>query len=311
MTDIPLVSIVMNCLDAERYLREAIDSVYAQTRSDWEIVFVDNGSQDSSPDIAQGYDGRLRYLRNEQTVSLGAARNQALRAARGEFVCFLDCDDRWLADKLGHQVAFLRAHPRVEFLHGNFHYIDARGLRTATGYRTEQASGQAFGRLLRHFVLNLQTVMVRKSALDRLDELFDPVLSLAEDYDLFMRLLHDAELGYMHEPLAEYRVHAGQNTARFAERYGEEMEYCVNKLRRRFTDLETRYQAELGYLEGKIAYWKARAAMARNDSGVARALLAPHRGRSWHFRALHALTYCGPGLWRGLHQLRYRVGSLT
>ena len=183
MTDIPLVSIVMNCLDAERYLREAIDSVYAQTRSDWEIVFVDNGSRDSSPGIAQGYDGRLHYLRNEQTVPLGAARNQALRAARGEFVCFLDCDDRWLADKLGHQVAFLRAHPRVEFLHGNFHYIDARGLRTAT-VPHGTGVGQAFG-FTSHFVLSLQTVMIRKS-LDRLDELFDDTVA-GRDYDLFMR----------------------------------------------------------------------------------------------------------------------------
>jgi glycosyltransferase involved in cell wall biosynthesis len=305
----PLVSVVMNCLDAERYLKEAIDSVYAQTCGDWEILLVDNGSKDSSARIAQTYDGRLRYLRNEQTVPLGAARNQALLAARGEFVCFLDCDDRWVPDKLEQQLAFFDDHSRVDFLHGNFYYIDARGRRTATGYRKEQASGRVFGYLLRYLVINLQTVMIRRSALDRLDELFDPMLSLGEDYDLFMRLAHDSEFGYLHQPLAEYRLHAGQASVRFPERYGEEMEYCVNKLTRRFADLETRYPVELNYLQGKIAYWKARAAMARNDSAAARALLAPHRGKSWHFRALHALTYFGPGLWNGLHQLRLRIGS--
>lgn len=309
LSAMPRVSVVMNCLNAERYLREAIDSVYAQTRGDWEILLVDNGSSDSTPDIAKSYDRRLRCIRNEQTVQLGEARNQALHAARGEFVCFLDSDDRWFSDKLERQLAFFAEHPRIDFLHGNFDFIDANGRRTATGYRRKLPSGRVFGHVLRHCVINLQTVMVRKAALDRLDELFDATLSLAEDYDLFVRIAHDTEFAYLHRPLAEYRVHAAQASARYPERYAGEMEYCIGKLRRRFADVESRYAAELGYLEGKIAYWKARAAMARKDSAAARALLAPYRRRSWHFRALHALTYFGPGVWRGLHQLRFRGGS--
>ena len=307
----PLVSVVMNCLDSERYLREAIDSVYAQTHSDWEIVFVDNGSRDASPRIAKSYDSRLRYLRNDQTVALGRARNQALQAARGELICFLDCDDRWLAHKLARQIAFLHAHPRVEFLHSNFYFIDARGRRTATGYRRQQPDGQVFGNFLRHFELNLQTVMVRKPALERLDELFDATLSLAEDYDLFMRLLHDAELGYIHEPLAEYRVHSEQNTARFPKRFGEEMQICFDKLRRKFPDIERVHAAELGYLAGKVAYWKARGAMAQGTTAEARALLAPYRGSNWHFGALYLLTYLGPGIWHALHALRYHTGRMS
>ena len=305
----PLVSVVMNCLDAERYLREAIDSVYAQTCGDWEILLIDNGSTDSTAAIAKSYDDRLRYIRNERTVQLGEARNHALHAARGEFVCFLDSDDRWYPDKMERQLAYFTEHPQVDFLHGNFDFIDANGRRTATGYRRELPSGRVFGHVLRHCVINVQTVMVRKSVLDRLDELFDTTLSLAEDYDLFVRIAHDAEFGYLHRPLAEYRVHAGQASARFPQRYAEEMEYCIDKLRQRFADVEGRYAAELGYLEGKIAYWKARAAMARNNSAAARALLAPYRDRSWHFRALHALTFFGPGIWNGLHQLRFRGGS--
>ena len=307
----PLVSVVMNCLDSERYLREAIDSVYAQTHGDWEIVFVDNGSRDASPRIANSYDSRLRYLHNDQTVALGMARNQALQAAQGELVCFLDCDDRWLPAKLERQIAFLQAHPRVAFLHGNFYFMNARGQRTASGYRREQPDGRVFGSFLRHFMISLQTVMVRTSALARLDELFDPALSLAEDYDLFMRLLHDAELGYMHEPLAEYRVHPEQNTARFPERYGEEMQICVDKLRRKFPDIESVYSSELAYLAGKIAYWKARGAMAQGRAAEARTLLAPYRRSNWHFAALYFLTCLGPGIWQAVHALRSRTGILS
>jgi hypothetical protein len=72
-----------------------------------------------------------------------------------------------------------------------------------------------------------------------------------------------------------------------------------------------RYRPELDYLEGKVAYWKARAAMERGDGATARALLAPFGRVSWHFRALHALTYLGPAVWQGLHQLRLRAGSFA
>ena len=72
------VSIVMNCLNGEKYLRESIDSVYGQTYKNWEIIFWDNNSTDKSAEIANSYDSRLRYFKGELTISLGAARNKAL-----------------------------------------------------------------------------------------------------------------------------------------------------------------------------------------------------------------------------------------
>ena len=82
----PLVSVIMNCLNSEKYLREAIDSVYAQSYRNWEIVFWDNASNDSSAEIAWSYrDGRLRYFRGETTVPLGHARNLALKHLFGQF----------------------------------------------------------------------------------------------------------------------------------------------------------------------------------------------------------------------------------
>ena len=72
--DAPLVSVVMNCYNGERYLREAIESVCAQTHQNWEIVFWDNGSTDRSASIAQGHGDRVRYFRAAQTTPLGAAR---------------------------------------------------------------------------------------------------------------------------------------------------------------------------------------------------------------------------------------------
>src|SRR5574337_499452 len=104
----PSVSVIMNCLNSSKYLREAIDSVYAQTYKDWEIIFWDNASIDNSAEIAKGYDSKLRYFRSEETVILGKVRNYAIEKARGEFIAFLDCDDLWLANKLERQIPFFK-----------------------------------------------------------------------------------------------------------------------------------------------------------------------------------------------------------
>ena len=100
----PLVSIIMNCWNCEKYLREALDSVYAQTYPHWEIIFWDNASTDQSGEMARSYDHRLRYFKGEVTIPLGAARNKALEQAKGEFIAFLDCDDAWLPEKLEKQI---------------------------------------------------------------------------------------------------------------------------------------------------------------------------------------------------------------
>src|SRR5437868_4501867 len=101
----PLVSVIMNCLNGEQFLRDAIDSVIAQTYANWEIVFWDNASTDASASIAQSYhDDRIRYFRGDSTVPLGHARNLAIQKSRGTFIAFLDCDDLWLPTKLEKQL---------------------------------------------------------------------------------------------------------------------------------------------------------------------------------------------------------------
>jgi len=96
----PTVSILMNCLNGARYLREALDSVFAQTYTDWEILFWDDASTDESAKIAKSYGRKLRYFRGLGGMPLGYSRNCGLEKARGEYLAFLDCDDVWLPTHL-------------------------------------------------------------------------------------------------------------------------------------------------------------------------------------------------------------------
>ena len=85
----PLVSVIMNCYNGSSYLGKAIDSVYAQTFSNWEIIFWDNASTDESGTIARSYDERLKYFRTEKNSPLGEARNSALSKVSGKYIGFL------------------------------------------------------------------------------------------------------------------------------------------------------------------------------------------------------------------------------
>ena len=84
----PLVSIIMNCYNSARYLREALDSIFQQTFKDYEIIFWDNQSTDDSSKIARSYGAPLKYFRGEEFLPLGAARNSAIEKATGKYIAF-------------------------------------------------------------------------------------------------------------------------------------------------------------------------------------------------------------------------------
>ena len=99
-----LVSVIMNCHNSDKYLVEAIDSIYEQTYNNWEIIFLDNFSTDNSYKITKLYDNKLKYFKTKKYESLYKARNIALEKCNGDIICFLDCDDIWFKDKLERQV---------------------------------------------------------------------------------------------------------------------------------------------------------------------------------------------------------------
>ena len=124
----PRVSVVLIFLDAERFLADAIDSVFLQSYDDWELLLVDDGSRDGSSALARGlatrHPGKVRYLEHPDHRNLGMSpsRNLGIQNAAGEFVAFLDADDVWSPVKLAQQVAILDAHPEAGMVFGRAEY---------------------------------------------------------------------------------------------------------------------------------------------------------------------------------------------
>src|SRR5215204_4071416 len=119
-----LVSVIMIFFNAEKFMDEAIQSVFAQSYLDWELILVDDGSRDASTQIAMTYanrnPNRVRYLAHPegQNRGMSASRNLGVQQARGDYVAFLDADDVYLPEKLDRQVAILRKHPEAAMVYG-------------------------------------------------------------------------------------------------------------------------------------------------------------------------------------------------
>lgn len=124
MADRPLVSAIVIFFDAEQFIEEAIESVFAQTYAHWELLLVDDGSRDGSTEIArqfaERFPDRVRYLahRDHGNRGMSASRNLGIRHAKGELLGFIDADDAWLPHKLEQQVAILTHHPEAAMVYG-------------------------------------------------------------------------------------------------------------------------------------------------------------------------------------------------
>ena len=204
MNDKPLVSILMNCYDGEKYLSEAIDSVYSQTYQNWEIVFWDNASTDSSSNIAKSYDERVRYYLAPKNTSLGEARNFALQRVRGKYIAFLDTDDLYFPNKLEQQVSLMQQQ-NYAMCYGSCSIINESG-KEIKKILVKNTSGNVFSSLLRRYEINMQTVMLKKDFIVDNQLSFNTKMSYCPDHNLFMNIAAKAEVGVISDVVAKYRI---------------------------------------------------------------------------------------------------------
>ncbi|MDB2676337.1 glycosyltransferase [Amylibacter sp.] len=178
----PLVSVVMNCFNGERYLKEAIDSVFNQTYTNWEIIFWDNNSADKSSSIANSYGEKLIYYKAPTFTPLYEARNLAIDKCQGKVIAFLDVDDIWLPDKLERQMSLISSNNRI--IYGGYEDIDRNGDRTGV-VQDSCPSGFITSQLL---LKNISQGSVLIDALLLKEYKFDERYHIIGDFDLWVRL---------------------------------------------------------------------------------------------------------------------------
>jgi len=208
----PLVSILMNCYNGEEYLRQAIESILAQSYINWEVIFWDNCSTDSSAQLYKEIlDPRLKYFLGSEHVPLYEARNNALGVANGELIAFLDVDDAWCPTKLERQIALFED-PSVDVVYTNYETINVKKNKRFVTHKGLK-SGRILGELLKTYQVGILTLMLRARVLNNLSKKFDSRFQIYGDYDLILRLSVNHNIVAIDEPLATYVLH-GKNLYR-------------------------------------------------------------------------------------------------
>ena len=271
----PKISVIINCYNSEVFLREAIDSVYAQSFKDWEIVLWDNASTDKTSEIAQSYDSRLKYYRGEKNVPLGHARNLALEKCQGEFIAFLDSDDIWLPQKLELQTP-LFVDPEVGLVYCDTWFLYEDGKETQLYKGTPFYTGRCFKKLLESYFLSMETVIIRKAALEGLNEYFDETYSMIEEADLFRRISYKWKLDMIPEPMAKWRVHQYSLTWTQPSNFSNETRHMLKKYCKIWPNFEIDFATEIAVINSEVDLNDAKIFWKERNQHKARSLLKPH-----------------------------------
>jgi glycosyltransferase involved in cell wall biosynthesis/peptidoglycan/xylan/chitin deacetylase (PgdA/CDA1 family)/SAM-dependent methyltransferase len=289
-SDVPLISVIVPCYNQAHFLTEAIESILSQTYPHYEIVVIDDGSTDNTAEVSGRYPG-VRCVRQENR-GLAAARNTGLRKSNGDYLVFLDADDRLLPHALEVGLACLRAHPQCAFVAGRCIRIGNDGQPLPT---TEEAGrdGDAYSRLLSGCPILVPAVMYRRASFQAFPG-FDTSMSAAEDYHLYYRIARELPIHFHDSVVAEVRQHHANMTSNTAL-----------MLRSNLTALQTQWRYVKANPEYKKAY-RAGLRFWRTHYGARLAAELPNQIRlgEWK-RALSAivllLRYYPQGLAGALH----------
>ena len=263
MTEQPLVSVIINCFNGEKYLHKALDSVIKQTYRNWEIIFWDNQSTDKSAKIFKSYqDNRLKYyLASSHTKILYEARNYALEKISGDFIAFLDVDDWWLPNKLEKQMPMF-SDSKVGLVYGKLWYFFEKKNKKKIFKKKNLPTGMILEELLYENVIGSPTYVIRKKALESLKYRFNDDFHIIGDYDIYTRLAIRWKFNCVQVPIAFARIHGRNESLLNRNREIEEMKIWYSEVKKNpiFSSLSGLSQIPLriSYLEIMQAILKDR-----------------------------------------------------
>jgi len=203
----PRVSVIIPCYNYANLVGRAIQSVLDQTYRDFEVIVVDDGSTDNTPEVVGRFGERIRYIR-QANQGPNAARNTGIRATDGEFVALLDADDEWLPHKLERQIEVMDAKPNVGLMYANIYLIEGQsGAIIGTYPPRFFHEGYVLPHLFLHQFVPSPTPLIRRKVFERVGY-FDPKTIGSDDWEMWLRIAAQFNFAYVLEPLAKYTVHA-------------------------------------------------------------------------------------------------------
>ena len=234
----PLVSIVINIFNGERYIEEALKTVFKQTYKNWEVIFWDNKSTDDSKRIFNKInDVKFSYFESKSHTTLYKARKKAIEKTKGELIAFIDCDDIWEPNKLELQVP-LFTDEEVGFSCGQYQLLNQRKKVITKKFSSKYLpSGYVTSELLEDYFINLSSIVVRKKTLLKLDITFDERFTIIGDFDMCVRLSLVSKLASVNKVISIYRWHSNNTGIKENYKISDEFNLWVKEYKYIIDDL--------------------------------------------------------------------------
>lgn len=203
-----LISVIVNCRNGEQYLSNALESISAQDYENFEVIFFDNQSEDDSAKIAsQPWSFDLKYIKSDKYFSLYEARNQAIKYANGEYVCFLDVDDFWKPEFLSSQIKFIKRQ-KSDFVCSNYKILNqsANGISSIRRAWIIPKKNISTKRLINSYFCGLLTLLIKREFLENMGG-FDDKYNMIGDFEFVIRSSQQGKFSINNQLLAVYRNH--------------------------------------------------------------------------------------------------------
>ena len=256
----PLVSVIIPVYNGEKYIRETIRSVAGQSEPRFEIIAVNDGSADSSPQMLDNLRmeiGDRLIILNVENGGVSRARNTGVRASRGKYLAFIDQDDIWAPRKLQEQVSLLESDPSISISFTNESIIDDQGTIIKENVFTLGARnrGDILEALLFDNFIPLSSVMMPREVFDLIGG-FQPQYALAEDYDLLLKAADTGTAGFIDKPLLKYREHRESGTYRKIDQIMAESFEIIDTWKSQRPDLFRKNILRYGFFKLKFYFLK-------------------------------------------------------
>ncbi len=220
----PLVSVIIPTFNRAWSIKRAVDSVLNQTFRDFELIVVDDGSNDNTLEILKKYDDKIQII-SQINLGVSAARNSGIKHSRGEYVAFLDSDDEWLPKKLEAQIGYLNENPSVNICQTVERWIRYGKFVNIPNVH-KKVGGNIFEQSLKKCMITCSSVIMRKSLLDEVG-LFNETMPACEDYDLWLRITYKYEVGLLEK---EYLVRYGGHKDQLSTKYNGNDKYRIRSM---------------------------------------------------------------------------------
>ncbi|MGE3609178.1 MAG: glycosyltransferase family 2 protein [Bacteriovoracaceae bacterium] len=291
------VSILMNGYNSAEFLRETLQSVFNQSFKDWEIIFIDNCSTDNTSEIIKEYSDKIKYYKTEKNIPLYAAREFGMAYVKGEFLCVLDTDDLWEKDKLKNQIEVAEKF-KADFIFTNFlnfytgpeklkkFKYDFYSKRQNIRRSLIQSGFKEPLELIKSYYINLQSIMIRTSALK--GQNFNPTYNLAGDFEFFLRLFkfNSIKPYFLSQTLTKSRMHSKQLSKKLSSDWEIEVQHIYeHSLKDKLNESERKW------FRFHVDYFKMLRLRDEGKSAEARKLLSHYKNLSMQNGLLYLRSF--------------------